>query len=159
MMARIFGIAPSTFSLWKAQHPAFLKALEQGTEQVDKALETTAIQRALGYSYETEKAFQTGVKMTVIEHMPPDASLLKYITERRLPDKYKETKEVMHRHEAGALFQRFLERMDEAAKAQPPLLVTSPLPIEAQAIDFVEVIDVIHSSDTGDSTPPEGEDE
>jgi hypothetical protein len=46
MMARIFGIAPSTFSLWKAQHPAFLKALEQGTEQVDKALEATAIPRA-----------------------------------------------------------------------------------------------------------------
>ena len=62
MMARIFGIAPSTFSLWKAQHPAFLKALEQGTEQVDKALETTAIQRALGYSYETEKAFKPGLR-------------------------------------------------------------------------------------------------
>ena len=72
MMARIFGIAPSTFSLWKAQHPAFLKALEQGTEQVDKALEATAIQRALGYSYETEKAFQTGVRMTVIETLPPN---------------------------------------------------------------------------------------
>ena len=36
MMARIFGIAPSTFSLWKAQHPAFLKALERGTEQVGR---------------------------------------------------------------------------------------------------------------------------
>ena len=71
MMARILGIAPSTFSLWKTQHPAFLQALEQGTGQVDKALEATAIQRALGYSYETEKAFQTGVKMTVTETMPP----------------------------------------------------------------------------------------
>ena len=39
MIARIFGIAPSTFSLWKARHPAFLKALEQAQEDVDKALE------------------------------------------------------------------------------------------------------------------------
>jgi hypothetical protein len=71
MMARILGIAPSTFSLWKAQHPAFLNALEQGTEQVDKTLQATAIQRALGYCYETEKAFQTGVRMTVTETLPP----------------------------------------------------------------------------------------
>ena len=35
-------------------------------------MEATAIQRALGYSYETEKAFQTGVTLTVVETMPPD---------------------------------------------------------------------------------------
>ena len=123
MMARIFGIAPSTFSLWKAQHPAFLKALERGTEQVDKALETTAIQRALGYSYETEKAFQTGVKMTVVETLPPEPSLLKFMLERRMPGEYRETKEVVHTHNAGLLFQKVLERMDAQAKLAPPNVV------------------------------------
>src|SRR6476660_9410036 len=98
MMARIFGIAPSTFSLWKAQHPAFLKALEQGTEQVDKALETTAIQRALGYSYETERAFLIGVEMTATETLPPEPNLLKFMLERRQPEKYREIKEVQHTH-------------------------------------------------------------
>lgn len=126
MMARIFGIAPSTFSLWKAQHPAFLKALERGTEQVDKALETTAIQRALGYSYETEKAFQTGVKMTVVETLPPEPSLLKFMLERRMPGQYRETKEVVHTHNAGLLFQKVLERMDAQAKGAPPLLECAP---------------------------------
>ena len=123
MMARIFGIAPSTFSLWKAQHPAFLKALERGTEQVDKALETTAIQRALGYSYETEKAFQTGVKMTVVETLPPEPSLLKFMLERRMPGQYRETKELVHTHNAGLLFQKVLERMDAQAKGATPLLI------------------------------------
>jgi hypothetical protein len=118
MMARIFGIAPSTFSLWKAQHPAFLKALEQGTEQVDKALEATAIQRALGYSYETEKAFQTGVRMTVTETLPPNEFLLKFFLERRMPDPYRPSKEVVHTHNAGALFQEFLKRMDEQKKLE-----------------------------------------
>ena len=112
------AIAPSTFSLWKARHPAFLKALEQGTEDVDKALETTAIQRALGYSYETEKAFQTGVKMTVVETLPPEPSLLKFMLERRSPSQYRETKEVVHTHNAGALFQKVLERMDDRAKLE-----------------------------------------
>jgi transposase-like protein len=130
MIARIFGIAPSTLSLWKAQHPAFLKALEQGTEQVDKALEATAMQRALGYSYETEKAFQTGVKITVTEHVPPDANLLKFMLERRQPEKYKEVKEVQHTHNAGKLFQEFLTRMDEVAK-----LKLKPMLLEAETIE------------------------
>ena len=119
VMARILGIAPSTFSLWKTQHPAFLKALEQGSEQLDKALEATALQRALGYSYETEKAFQTGVRMIVTETMPPDTKMLKFLMERRMPDKYREVREVrevQHTHNAGALFQAFLKRMDEAKK-------------------------------------------
>jgi hypothetical protein len=133
MMARIFGIAPSTFSLWKAQHPAFLKALERGTEQVDKALETTAIQRALGYSYETEKAFQTGVKMTVVETLPPEPSLLKFMLERRQAEKYRETKEVMHTHNAGALFQEFLKRMDDRAKQLEQLPATKVIDITPDA--------------------------
>jgi hypothetical protein len=40
------------------------------------------MQRALGYSYETEKAFQTGVKLTVTETIPPDAALLKFMLAR-----------------------------------------------------------------------------
>ena len=118
MMARILGIAPSTFSLWKARHPAFLKALEQAKEDVDKALEATAIQRALGYSYETEKAFQTGVRMTVTETLPPNEFLLKFFLERRMPDPYRPSKEVVHTHNAGALFQEFLKRMDEQKKLE-----------------------------------------
>ena len=47
MMARIFGIAPSTFSLWKAQHPAFLKALEQGT---NKSTKRSRPRRSSGHS-------------------------------------------------------------------------------------------------------------
>ena len=123
MMARIFGVAPSTFSLWKAQHPAFLKALERGTEQVDKALETTAIQRALGYSYETEKAFQTGVKMTVVETLPPEPSLLKFMLERRMPGQYRETKEVVHTHNAGQLFRRCWSAWMPTLRVRPLLML------------------------------------
>ena len=87
-MARILEISPSTFSLWKTQYSAFSKALEYGREACNGALEATAVQRALGYSYETEKAFQTGVRMTVTETMPPDPNMLKFLLERRMPDKY-----------------------------------------------------------------------
>ena len=123
-MARVLEISPSTFSLWKTQYSAFSKALEHGREACNGALEATAAQRALGYSYETEKAFQTGVRMTVTETMPPDPNMLKFLMERRM-EAYRPTKEVLHTHNVGAQFQAFLQRMDEQAKlaiAAPPML-------------------------------------
>ena len=135
MMARVLEISPSTFSLWKTQYSAFSKALEHGREACNGALEATAVQRALGYSYETEKAFQTGVRMTVTETMPPEPNILKFLLERRMPDKYREIKEVQHTHNAGALFQAFLKRMDDAKKAEPVMLgaktISPPLAQEA----------------------------
>ena len=50
---------------------------------IDGAIETTAIQRAFGFTYETEKAFQTAVKMNV-ETVPPSENLLKFMLERRI---------------------------------------------------------------------------
>ena len=58
MMARIFGIAPSTFSLWKAQHPAFLKALEQAKEDVDKALKHHRTEQRTGMLMERVLGFE-----------------------------------------------------------------------------------------------------
>ena len=94
----------------------FFEGVGVWSRGLNGALEATALQRALGYSYETEKAFQTGVRMTVTETMPPDPNMLKFLLERRMPDKYREVKEVQHTHNAGALFQAFLKRMDERAK-------------------------------------------
>ena len=103
-------------------------------------MEATAVQRALGYSYETEKAFQTGVRMTVTETMPPDPNMLKFLLERRMPDKYREIKEVQHTHNAGALFQAFLKRMDEAKQLAAPKVidvraVSLPLAQDPEPID------------------------
>ena len=110
------------------------------------ALEATAVQRALGFSYETEKAFQTGVRMTVTETMPPDPNMLKFLLKRRLPDKYREVKEVQHTHNAGQLFQAFLKRMDERskmgagpetmAKCEPKLLgpLVHPLAVQGSCV-------------------------
>ena len=69
------------------------------------ALEATAAQRA------PRRLFQTGVKLTVTETMPPSDIMLKFLMERRI-EAYRPTKEVIHTHNAGALFQEFLSCMD-----------------------------------------------
>ena len=67
--------------------------------------------------------------MTVTETMPPDPNMLKFLLERRMPDKYREIKEVQHTHNAGALFQAFLKRMDDAKKLEPPKVIDiTPMP-------------------------------
>ena len=134
MIARAFGVSPSTLSRWKAEKPAFRKALAVSEADVNAALQATAVQRALGYSYETEKAFQTGVRMTVTETALPDPHLLKFLLERRMPGQYRETKEVIHTHDAGKLFQAVLERMDAHAKGAPPLLECAPEIIEVEHV-------------------------
>ena len=57
--------------------------------------------------------------MTVTETLPPNEFLLKFMLERRMPEPYRPSKEVVHTHNAGALFQEFLKRMDERAKLEP----------------------------------------
>jgi hypothetical protein len=151
MMARVLEISPSTFSLWKTQYSAFSKALEHGREACNGALEATAVQRALGYSYETEKAFQTGVKITVTETLPPDPILLKFLLERRIPDPYRPSKEVLHTHNAGALFQTVLQRMEEEAKAKalegPKTIDVSPVLAEPKHIEAKSLIDKDNAED------------
>ena len=39
--------------------------------------------------------------------------------ERRQGDKYRETKDTMRSHNAGALFEEFLKRMDERLSSAP----------------------------------------
>ena len=119
-MARILEISPSTFSLWKTQHSAFSKALEYGREACNGALEATAVQRALGYSYETEKAFQTGVRMTVTETMPPDPNMLKFLLRKAHADKYAEG--ASKRCSIPTMLGRYSKRSSSAwsAKAEVP---------------------------------------
>ena len=59
----------------------------------------------------------------MVETLPPEPSLLKFMLERRMPGQYRESKEVVHTHNAGVLFQKVLERMDAQAKLAPPTVI------------------------------------
>jgi hypothetical protein len=50
-----------------------------------------------------------------------------------MPHLYRATKEVVHTHNAGALFQTMLQRMDEEAKRRA--LPAPPIDIKAETIE------------------------
>lgn len=112
-IARHIGIAPSTMWAWKAEHPEFSRAVALGKAEQIVALKQTALQRALGYDYETEKAFQTGVKMIVIEHALPSEKMLQYLLNNMAPEEFSSEKKVML--SADDAFVRFLNGMNQLA--------------------------------------------
>ena len=63
--------------------------------------------------------------------------MLKFLMERRI-EAYRPTKEVVHTHNAGAMFQEFLKRMDDQAKLAPPMLTSAP--IEPEIIDITPAV-------------------
>jgi hypothetical protein len=115
-IARALGIAMSTFHLWRASYVEFSDALKQGKEVIDEALQRTAIQRALGYSYETEKAFQTGVVVTITETLPPNEKMLEFLLRSRDPDQYGD--KAKHELSISEGLKKLLEEKSEQSKLQ-----------------------------------------
>lgn len=119
-IAAHFGISPTTMWAWKAVHPEFLKALDLGKAEQVKALKATALQRALGYSYETQKAFQTGVVVTITETIPPSEKMLQYLLNNMSPEEFSSEKKLTL--SADEAFVTYLEEMNKRAmlKRLPP---------------------------------------
>jgi hypothetical protein len=87
-IARQLGIATVTLWRWKLKHVEFCNALALGKERANEALEALALQLALGYSYETQKAFSNGVVVTITETMSPSERMLEFLLRTRLPKEY-----------------------------------------------------------------------
>lgn len=96
-MAEFFGVAESTFYLWKNTHPDFSEALKVGKAPADARVEQSLYRRATGYSYDATKIFQyEGQPVTVpyVEHVPPDVTACIFWLKNRVPDEWRDKQEV-----------------------------------------------------------------
>lgn len=112
-IARLLGVAPSTLTHWKAEHIEFLNAYEASGDVLNKALEGTAIQRALGMTIETDKVSMGIIYKGIQETLPPSEGMLKFLLKNRMPEKYSDEKKVSM--SADEAFLEALERMNERA--------------------------------------------
>ncbi len=104
-MAEKIGIAMSTLSLWKTEHPEFSEALKAGKEEPDDTVERSLYERATGYSYDSEKivtvsmgnGLGSGVeRVPIVEHCPPDVTAQIFWLKNRRPAKWRDKQEVEH---------------------------------------------------------------
>jgi hypothetical protein len=129
-IAKALGIAMSTFHLWRSTYVEFSDALTQGAEVINQALRRTMLQKALGYSYETQKVTQKGLVVTVTEHLPPSDAMLKWLGKNRMPEEFSDEKkatislDLEHAKSLQKMNERvLLRRATEAKVVTPPKLI------------------------------------
>lgn len=95
-IAKKLGVAYSTFRVYKEQFPALSAALNKGKEVVDLEVENKLLQRALGYEYE-EITYEYGIEVKrVVKHVMPDTTAQIFWLKNRLPDKWRDKKDLEH---------------------------------------------------------------
>ncbi|MGE7139150.1 terminase [Luteibacter sp. NPDC031894] len=98
-IAQFFGITERGFRKWKQLHPELVPALKIGKTEPDERVERSLFQRAVGYSFESEKVFQFQgevVRTPVIEHVAPDTTACIFWLKNRRPDLWRDKREMEH---------------------------------------------------------------
>jgi hypothetical protein len=91
-MANFFGVAVSTFSLWKTEHHEFSEALKSGKAQADGVIAESLFHRAKGYTHPEEKIFVyegTPIRVDTVKHYPPDTMACIYWLNNRQPEAWR----------------------------------------------------------------------
>jgi hypothetical protein len=77
-IAELLEVDRGTLRRWEAAYPKFSDTLRTGSQVADDRVERSLYERAVGYSFESEKIFcnKDGVvtRVPYIEHMPPDVT-------------------------------------------------------------------------------------
>lgn len=96
-LAEFFNVTVRTIHYWKADHPEFLHSIKGGKDQADDRVIRGLYQRAVGYSFESEKIFSNAgivVRAATIEHVPPDVTAAIYWLNNRKSDEWRTRKAV-----------------------------------------------------------------
>jgi len=98
-LADFFGVDTRTIYRWKNTYPEFCQSVIAGKEKADDRVERALYNRAVGYTFESEKVFQFQgqiVRADTVEHVPPDPSAAKLWLTNRKPADWRDKQEVQH---------------------------------------------------------------
>lgn len=77
-IASFFKVTERTLNRWKAEFPEFCQSLKVGKDIADSRVERSLFNRAVGYSFDSEKIFNDkdrGITRTpCVEHVAPDVT-------------------------------------------------------------------------------------
>lgn len=92
-LAEEFDVSTVTIWRWTVAHDDFRKACLSEKAGFDERVVRSLAQRAIGYSYSSEKVFNfqgSIVRAAVTEHVPPDVSAIKHWLANRCPNEWRE---------------------------------------------------------------------
>lgn len=98
-LAEFFGVSDRTIARWRIEHEEFCQSVKLGKDFADERVERSLYNRAVGYSFETEKIFNCQgeiVRVPTVEHVPPDPGAgMNWLKNRRGAD-WKDKQQVEH---------------------------------------------------------------
>lgn len=109
-VADFFGVDVRTIYRWKHAHPDFCQSLKAGKELADARVERSLYNRAVGYTYDSEKIVtvtqgnnQGSVieRVPIKEHVPPDTTAGIFWLKNRDPEKWRD--KVDHSHSVNPI--------------------------------------------------------
>lgn len=105
-LADFFGVSTRTIYRWKNTNDEFCQAVKVGKEKSDERVERALFNRAVGYSYESEKVFQFQgqiVRADTIEHVPPDPGAAFNWLKNRRKNEWRDKQEIDHTSSDGSM--------------------------------------------------------
>lgn len=105
-LADFFGVDTRTIYRWKNTIEEFCQSVTCGKEKADERVERALFNRAVGYSFESEKVFQFQgevVRAPTVEHVPPDPSAAKLWLTNRRPEAWRDKQEIDHKSSDGSM--------------------------------------------------------
>lgn len=116
-LADFFEVSTSTIYEWRNRYEEFSEAVIAGKDAADDRVERAFYNRAVGYTFESEKVFQHQgeiIRAPTREHVPPDAGAALNWLKNRRGDKWRDKQELEH---SGSLELSTKEQRDAAVAA------------------------------------------
>lgn len=92
-LAEFFDVSIRTIANWKSRYQDFLQALKGGKDSSDDRVERSLYQRAVGYTFDSEKVFNNRgeiVRAKTREHCPPDVTAQIFWLKNRRPEEWRD---------------------------------------------------------------------
>lgn len=97
-LAEAFDKGEATIRRWKIEHADFAAACEVGKAEADSRVEQSLYNRAVGYSYKSEKIFcnKDGdvTRVEYVAHVPPDVVAQIFWLKNRKPAQWRDKLEI-----------------------------------------------------------------
>jgi hypothetical protein len=141
-LADRFGVTIKTIVAWQLEHEEFCNSCKQGREAADDRVEQSFYERAVGYTFDSEKLFMHEgeiIRESLKVHVPPDPRAAEFWLRNRRPDRWRDSKQLETRVADDDPLLTYLKSIDgrvlRPAEQQVPAIEVEYTEVESEQED------------------------
>ena len=136
-LADFFGVSIRTIERWRVEYVGFCRAVKNGKDAADDAVERSLFKRAMGYTFDSEKIFHHEgkiVRAQTREHVPPDTASIIFWLKNRRKDVWRDKQDIDHTH-VHTISQAFEDHLKALQTTRGQALEIEYAPVALQAAE------------------------